>query len=169
MKRILVLAVLLLNATMLFAQSNSAQTDSAVESKLANVRALNTQANLHLQSGGSASSAWQQESQAEFKSGAISAVQALLLALAALMLIVFALRKFYKVSPLTNTKRLKVKERLSITNKTALILVELDGRSMLVSVGPDRVSFCDRDQGLIFNEADLANEVGMLCPEKVPA
>ena len=61
MKRILVLAILLLNATMLFAQSNSAQTDSAVENKLANVRALNEQTKLRMQTGGSAGAVWQQE------------------------------------------------------------------------------------------------------------
>ena len=37
--------------------------------------------------------------------------------------------------------RLRVLERLALTPKTALLLVECDGRSMLLSVGPDHVAF----------------------------
>lgn len=169
MKRVLTLAVLLIVATPVLALSESAPRDNSIETKLASVRALNEQAAQDGKAGGAISQAWQQESKEDFQSGAISALQALLLALGVFSLVIFALRKFHKGSSLTTSRRLKVKERLSITNKTALLLVELDGRSMLISVGPDRVNFCDRDQGIIFNEADLAGEVGMLCPEQVPA
>lgn len=39
-------------------------------------------------------------------------------------------------------RRLKILEKISISNKTSLILAELDGRDIVFSVGSEKVSFC---------------------------
>ena len=45
-----------------------------------------------------------------------------------------------------NGGRMQVLERLPLTAKTALMLVECDGRKLLVAVGPDRVAFQGQPQ-----------------------
>ncbi len=169
MFRALFISLLLLLTQAAWADEAPKPAVISLESKLSNVREISQQAKLNPPHSANSLSAIGADAQSEFRTSALSGLQALLLVLAALMFVVFALRKFYKVSPLSNSKRLKVKERLAITSKTALVLIEMDGRSMLVSVGPERVSFSGQGDGLVMNEAELAQEVGLLCPGKALA
>lgn len=41
-----------------------------------------------------------------------------------------------------SNRRLKILEKIAVSNKTALILAELDGRDIVFSVGSEKVSFC---------------------------
>lgn len=58
-------------------------------------------------------------------------------------ILLFLYKKLQPKSQLTQKRRLRVLERLPISPKTALLLVEVSGRELLLTVGQDRVSFAD--------------------------
>ena len=67
-----------------------------------------------------------------------------------------------KIKP-TNTRSLRVVERMPITSKTSLMLVEVDGRRVMISAGPDKVSFFAPESGM----ADTYNSDALTLKEEL--
>jgi len=57
---------------------------------------------------------------------------------------------------LSRGRRLRVVERLSVSSRTALIMAEVDGKPILFTVGPDKVSFGPAVTGLTIDEIAAA-------------
>lgn len=99
-------------------------------------------------------------------------VQALGICLGMLMVGVYAFKRYAPGIAQSASRRLKVKERLALTSKTSLLLVELDGRSVLITVGTERVAFSENDFPFKLSEQD-EKEFGLICNEamgsKLPA
>lgn len=53
---------------------------------------------------------------------------------------VAVLKRFNKYVGVSAERRLKIKERLPISNKTSLVLIELNGKEVLIAVGSDSVT-----------------------------
>ena len=69
-----------------------------------------------------------------------------------------------------NLKSMRIIERMSVTSKTSLLLIEVEGRRVMVSAGPDKVSFfapeaevSDSDRAEAFT---LKEELIELCEEQ---
>lgn len=67
-------------------------------------------------------------------------LQGLALALGIFMVVVWGLKKFGGKRVFARPQRLKVLERAPVTPRTALMLVSLDGKEMLISVGAEKVT-----------------------------
>ena len=50
-------------------------------------------------------------------------------------------RKFHGNTGVATSRTLTIKERLSISPKTSLVIIEWEGKPLLLAVGPDTVSF----------------------------
>ena len=73
-----------------------------------------------------------------------------------LMLGVYALKKGKLKGIVHGSKAIRVIERSAVTQRTSLLLVEVQGRKVLLSVGSDRVSFhsmSDSDSDLEFDDS----------------
>ncbi len=72
----------------------------------------------------------------------VRVVEGLLLTLGVFFIGMWGYRKLSGNSlPKTSARRIKVVERVAVGGKTALVLAEIDGRSVLMSVGSERVAF----------------------------
>lgn len=72
----------------------------------------------------------------------IRVVEGMLLTLGVFFLGVWGYQKMNGHSmPKLSSRRMKVIERISVGSKTSLVLAEIDGRSVLLSVGGERVAF----------------------------
>jgi len=92
--------------------------------------------------------------------------QAFCICMALLCAIIFCLKRYSDKFAKVGDKKLRVKERLPLTGKTALLLVEYEGRNMLVAVGSERVSFSDNDSPFRL-AGEEERDFGMLCDESL--
>ena len=67
-------------------------------------------------------------------------LKGLALCLAAFCGIVFLIQKFHPGQGVAGTRRMRVIERLPVAQKSALLLVEVDGKTKLIGVGPDTIT-----------------------------
>ena len=67
-----------------------------------------------------------------------------------------------KIKPM-NTRSMRVVERMPVTSKTALMLIEVDGRRVMLAAGPDKVSFYAPESGL----ADTYNSDALMLKEEL--
>ncbi len=63
------------------------------------------------------------------------------LCLATFCLVIFALKRHRRFSGVTGTQRMRLIERMPLSSKNSLALVEVDGRSLLVSVSAESVTY----------------------------
>jgi flagellar biogenesis protein FliO len=66
--------------------------------------------------------------------------EALAICLGVFLIGVHFLKRFNKNVVPGNSKRMKVIERMALSQKTALVLAQVDGKSILLSVGAERVT-----------------------------
>jgi len=59
-------------------------------------------------------------------------------------------------------RRISVLERVSVGSKTSLLLVEVDGKTVLTSVGPESVSFMN-----VSNSENFKNSLDVVCEPEV--
>lgn len=72
----------------------------------------------------------------------VRVIEGLFLTLGVFFIGVWGYRKINGQSfPKTSARRIRVVERVAVGGKTALVLAEIDGRSVLMSVGSERVAF----------------------------
>ena len=70
----------------------------------------------------------------------VSMIQGLMLCLGLFALLVFIIKKTHRITRGANEGRMHVIERIPLSQKTFLHLVEVDGKEFLVGSGPDQVS-----------------------------
>lgn len=123
-----------------FAEGTPADTASAA--KLEQVRAIaaeraavRAEGSTEERSGG-----WRTTEEVSVGGTAFKMFSALGLTVGALLIGLHLYRRFSGVPAPTRARRMRVVERLPIGGKTALVLVEFDGRPMILSVGADRVT-----------------------------
>jgi len=79
----------------------------------------------------------------------IRVLQGLFLTLGVFFVGIWAYQKLNRQAmPKLSGRRIKLIERISVGHKTALVLAEIDGRSVLMSVGNERVAFFSDSSGL---------------------
>ena len=83
---------------------------------------------------------WREPSQDQSTPGAFSMAKGLLLVLGVFFIGVYFFKRFNGVTATGQKRRMRVLERIPISSKAALVLVEVGGQEVLVSVGSDRVS-----------------------------
>lgn len=77
----------------------------------------------------------------EAVSAPVGMLQGLTLCLGVFFIGLYIFKKFYARTGITNTpRRMRIKERLSVGPKTALLVVEIDGREFLVGCGAEQTS-----------------------------
>jgi len=86
------------------------------------------------------SSGWSTTDEVSVGGTAFKMFSALGLTVGALLIGLHLYRRFSGAPTPTRARRMRVVERLPIGAKTALVLVEFDGRPMILSVGADRVT-----------------------------
>ncbi len=74
-----------------------------------------------------------------------------------------------KVKPM-NTRSMRVVERMPVTSKTSLMLIEVEGRRVMIAAGPDKVSFFAPESGMADTYSSdaltLKEELIELCEEQ---
>ncbi len=98
---------------------------------------------------------------------ALRLVQGLGICLGALGILIFTLRKKIKGNFQFSSKRMRVLERMPLTSKTTLLLVQMDSKTIMLAVGGEKVSFADNEGTFNIGEAS-AVEVGEW-DRKIPA
>lgn len=83
----------------------------------------------------------------ESPSLAISAVKGLLLCLGVFLIGTWLVKGFGGKGVIAGSRKMRIIERLPVAARTALLLIEVEGRKVLVAVGPDRVSFDPAGRG----------------------
>lgn len=85
-------------------------------------------------------SGWSSTQEVSMGGAAFKMVSALGLTIGALLIGMHLYRRFSGVPVPARPRRMRIVERLPIGAKTALVLVEFDGRPMILSVGADNVT-----------------------------
>lgn len=88
------------------------------------------------------------------------ALQGLGLCLGIFFVGLFFLKRYGFIQRQTHSKRLKVLERLPISAKASVVLVDCDGKKMLLGVGSEKVSFCMLQENEMFDLAESQIEKG---------
>lgn len=123
-----------------FAESTS--SDAVSVAKLEQVRAITAEraAGGPEGEGHTSGAGWSSTQEVSVGGTAFKMFSALGLTVGALLVSLHLYRRFSGVPTPTRSRRLKVVERLPIGGKTALVLVEFDGRPMILAVGAERVT-----------------------------
>jgi len=98
----------------------------------------------------------------------LTMAQGLAVCLAVLAGGVYAYRRIHPQAAITTKRRMRVRERLPLTSKAQLLLVEIDGREVVVAVGSDHVSIHDARGSQTFDSL-LPMDSGCIGDEKLPA
>ncbi|MDC0358692.1 flagellar biosynthetic protein FliO [Oligoflexia bacterium] len=119
-------------------------TDPAVSPKMEKTKLLLTQRQeeeaTKQQSAGLES--WRSDtSQPQFKGSGFRMLQGLAICVGVFLVGVYFIKRFGKQKNYYPDKHLNILERMPLTQKTALLLVEVNGENVLLSVGSDRVNF----------------------------
>jgi len=83
---------------------------------------------------------WRSEAEVDMKEKSFSVFKGLILCLGVFSIIVYFMKRMNRGHIGGSESRIKVIEKIQVASKTSLILVELDGKPMLMSLGNDRVS-----------------------------
>jgi flagellar biogenesis protein FliO len=137
-----ILICMLLSGRTLLAEEPGAQVKSAQGgSMIERLQNLKTQNSEHNDAPG-ALGAWRPEAMAGSESSGMGSrlVQGLVLALGLFFILLHFLKRSGRVKLHSSGKHMQLLERLPLSSKTCLNLVEVDGQPFLVGVGPDRVS-----------------------------
>lgn len=113
--------------------------------------------------------AWKSEGESSLGGAGLKMFQALGICVGILLIGLHFFKKYNpKAVQRVGGRRMRVIERLPIAQKTALLLVEVDGRTVLLSVGSDRVSQVSHEAqdelGL-----GLHNSMDFVCQDDVKA
>jgi len=122
---------------------SAAPVDPASAAKLEQARALVAEraaVRSEAAAAGAPESEWRSTEEVSVGGAAVKMVTALGLVLGTLLIGLHIHRKVTGKSTPLRSRRLKLIERLPVSGKTALVLVELDGRPLVLSVGGDRVT-----------------------------
>jgi flagellar biogenesis protein FliO len=114
------------------------ESDNSGAGKLEQARVLVAERQAVRQSSGDGSR--EPEPTTSVSGTAVKLFSALGLALAAFFIGVHLHRRMTGATAPVRSRRLKVVERLPIGAKTALVLVEIDGRPIVLTIGSDRVT-----------------------------
>lgn len=63
----------------------------------------------------------------------------------------------------SNTRNMRIIERMPVTPKTSLMLIEIDGRRVMIAAGPEKVSFFAPESGM----ADTYNSDALTLKEEL--
>lgn len=85
-----------------------------------------------------------------------NALKGLGICIGTLLVGVWAVKKFKIGSKVLPSRRMRVIERLPLTQKSSLLLLEIDGTKTLVGVGPDRISFAPELQRNVSGDFDMS-------------
>ncbi len=98
----------------------------------------------------------------------LTMAQGLAVCLAVLAAGVYVYRRLNPQAVATTKRRMRVRERLALTSKAQLLLVDIDGREVVVAVGSDHVSLHDPRGPQTFDSL-LPMDSGCIGDEKLPA
>ncbi|MBX7139240.1 MAG: flagellar biosynthetic protein FliO [Oligoflexia bacterium] len=101
----------------------------------------------------------------EVSLSAIKMIQALGLCIGVFLIATFLVRKYGPKNLMPTGRRLRVREKLPVTSKTSLMLIEVDERPFLVAVGPDHVAFCDHEIEPRFDQEATERALKLVCQE----
>ena len=96
--------------------------------------------------------------QPENTSSGLKVVQALALCIGVLLVGAWFFRRYWGSGVQYAGRRLKIREKLSVSPRTALVLVEVDGRPLVLALGSEKVTFCDQDLSYSIDQTALAAE-----------
>ncbi len=83
--------------------------------------------------------------------------EGLLLCLGVLAIGVYLAKRFGLKGAVSAGRKIKIVERTPLSARTSLVLAQVEGKSILLAVGPDNVSFVElKDGGLYGDAVDLA-------------
>jgi flagellar biosynthetic protein FliO len=97
---------------------------------------------------------WRSEPGIDIGQKGFSMLQGLFLCLGILLIGTYLVKRFKSVSVEGTKRRMQVLEKLAISPKTSLVLVEVDGKKLVLGVGAEKVSFsslsagAEQDRGL---------------------
>jgi len=83
---------------------------------------------------------WRTEAEVDLKEKSFDVFKALVLCIGVFCIVIYFLKRMNKGVIGGANKRIQVLEKVQIASKTSLVLVELDGKPLLFSLGNDRVS-----------------------------
>ncbi len=124
------------------AHAESTSSAAASAAKLEQVKAIAAE-RAALKDEGSpetAAEGWSSTTEVSVGGTAVKMFTGLGVTIGALLIGLHLYRRFSGAQAPARSRRLRVMERLPISGKTALVLVEFDGRPMILSVGSDRVT-----------------------------
>lgn len=177
---VLLITVLLMRSTVCLAEGLSAQDvfgDSqaapkevqSAEQRLERTRELFAERAKNAASKAQAGAAWKAEEQPSLGGAGFKMIQALGLCVGILLIGLHFFKKYNARSMNAGGgRRMRVIERMSIGPKTALVLVELEGKRLLLSVGADRVSHITTDAQDEL-PLELTNSMELVCQDDVRA
>lgn len=92
------------------------------------------------------------------ESPGLKVIQALALCIGVLLIGAWFFRRFWGSGVQYAGRRLKIREKLSISPRTSLVLVEMDGRPLVLALGSEKVTFCDQDLSYGIDQTALTPE-----------
>ena len=115
------------------------------------------------------SEVWRTETEGSVAGAGIRMIQALALCVGVLLIGLHLFKKYNKnQGRLAGGRRMRVIERLPISAKTSVIMLEVEGRSIIVSVGPEHVSQIGAESGNAVTD-EYSDPMEVLCREEFKA
>lgn len=88
----------------------------------------------------------------------LKVIQALGLCIGVLLIGAWFFRRFWGSGVQYAGRRLKIREKLSVSPRTSLVLVEMDGRPLVLALGSEKVTFCEQDLSYGIEQTAIATE-----------
>ena len=83
-----------------------------------------------------------------------------------LLIGVYLVRRYIPGASAAHTRRLRIVDKLALSSKTSLLMVEVEGQKLLMTVGGDRVTYVDHAQVLPPDEI-YDRELGLVCKDEM--
>ena len=107
---------------------------------------------------------WGVAAQPGVESPGLKLFWALGLCIGVLLIGAYFARRYLPGASVKHTRRLRIVDKLALTSKTSLLIVDVEGQKLLMTVGADRVTYVDQGQVLPPDEI-YDRELGLVCKD----